>query len=70
MASYNNIVDKTKHTGRVIPYTTIDGVKTYDTKRIADEFGSFYVNMGANLAKQIPNSKKHVNEYITKYQEH
>ena len=29
----NNIVGKTKHTGRVIPFITIDSVKTYDANK-------------------------------------
>ena len=62
----NNIIGKTKHTSRVIPYITIDGVKTYDAKKIADEFGSFHGKMGANLAKKILESKKSVHEYISK----
>ena len=62
----NSIVSKTKHTGRIIPFITIDGAKTYDPKKIADEFGSFYANLGADLAKKIPNSQKSVNDYVAK----
>ena len=61
----NSIVSKTKHTGRIIPFITINGVKTYDPKKIADEFGNFYSNMGADLAMKILKSQKSVNDYVT-----
>ena len=41
-------------------------MKMYDLKKMVDEFGSFYANMGADLAKKIPNSQKSVNNYVTK----
>ena len=62
----NTIVCKTKHTGRVIPFITIDGMKTDDTKKIVDEVRKFHANMSANLAKKIPNSRNDVGDYISK----
>ena len=62
----NNIVGKTKHSGRIIPFISVNRVKMYDTKKIADEFGSCYANMGTNLAQKIPRSDKRTNEYISK----
>ena len=61
----NNIVGKTKQTGRVIPYITINDIKNYD-KKIANEFGSFHANLGSNLAKKIPTSEISVDQYILK----
>ena len=34
----NGIIGKRKHSGSIISYITINGVKTYDTKKIANEF--------------------------------
>ena len=62
----NSIVGKTKHSGRIIPFITIEGVRTYDSRKIADEFGCFYANIGANSAKRIPESRKGVHEYISR----
>ena len=60
----NCIVGKSKHTERIIPYITTEGIKTYD-KRIADEFSHFCVNMASNLANKILESRKNVQEYIS-----
>ena len=35
----NGIIGKRKHSGSIISHITINGVKTYDTKKIANEFG-------------------------------
>ena len=39
----NGIICKRKHSGCIISYITINGVKTYDTNKIANEFGRYYV---------------------------
>ena len=36
----------------------------YDANEIANEFGQYYVTMGADLARKIPESKKKVQEYV------
>ena len=46
----NGIIGKRKHSGSIISYITINGVKTYDTKKIANDFGRYYATMGADLA--------------------
>ena len=55
---------KTKHSGKIIPYITIDGIKTYDTKLMANEFGRFYVNMGKDLVNKMKQSSKALGDYI------
>ena len=49
----NKTIGKKKITGSIIPYITIDGIKTYSLDRIANAFGTFYANLGSNLANQI-----------------
>ena len=49
----NQTIGKTKHSGSIIPYISVDGIKTYDAKRISNEFGKFYANIGQNLASKI-----------------
>ena len=49
----NNIINKTNNKSSVINYITVDKIKYYDTKLIANKFGEFYADMGANLAGSI-----------------
>ena len=51
------MIGKTKHRGGIISNIMIDGLKTYNPKRIADEFGQFYSTLGENLASQIKPGK-------------
>ena len=48
----NVAISKTKHTGSINPYITIDGLKTYDPQKIANGFREFYSKMGEKLAHQ------------------
>ena len=49
---YNTKCEGGKHGGSIIPYISIDGVKTYNPKKISNAFGSFFVNLGSDLAKK------------------
>ena len=60
----NGIICKRMHSGCIISYMTINGVKIYDANKIANEFGRYYATMGADLAKKILDSKKKVEEYV------
>ena len=62
----NNIIGKMKHLRRIIPYITVNGIKTYDSIKIANEFGEFDSCLGADLADKIPNSKKLIDYYVSK----
>ena len=42
----NQTIGKTKHSGSIIPFISVEGIKTYDAKRISNEFGKFYANLG------------------------
>ena len=60
----NDVVNKTKNRGSIIPYIMIDGLKTYNPTKIANSFGKFYSELGKNLASKIPNSSSSVHSYI------
>ena len=60
----NDVVNKTKNRGSIIPYITVDGLKTYNPIKIANSFGQFYSELGKNLASKIPNSSLSVSKYI------
>ena len=60
----NQIISRQKHRGSLIQCISIDGMKTYDPQTISNAFGSFYANLGSNLAKQIKPGKTEISEYI------
>ena len=60
----NQTIGKTKHSGSIIPFISIEGIKTYDAKRISNEFGKFYANLGQNLASQISPGMRTVDDYL------
>ena len=47
------MVGKTKHKGTIISCITINGLKNYNPIKIANKFGKFYSNLGANLTSSI-----------------
>ena len=59
----NQMISKQKHRGSLIPFITVNGIKTYDPKRISNAFGSFYSNLGSDLAKKIKLGKMSIEEY-------
>ena len=62
----NQTTGKTKHSGSIIPYITIDCLQTYQPKRIAQHFRKFYSTMGADLAATIPKGLKDINDCLQK----
>ena len=49
----NNTISKVKHKGSIITSITVDSLKQYRPKDIANSFGKFYSELGGNLAKRI-----------------
>ena len=62
----NSRIGKCKHQVSIIPYITVQGIKTYDPKSIANKFGQFYSELGANLAATIKPGRTSVQDYISK----
>ena len=60
----NETICKKKHSGSIIPYITINGIKTYDPKKIANSFGSFYATIGSELVGKLPKSRKNIDDYV------
>ena len=52
-ALINEVVGKKKSSGSIIPYITIDGIRTYTPRKIANEFAHFYSSLGQTLANKI-----------------
>ena len=61
----NGIINKTKHRGCSISYISVDGVKMYSKKIIADEFVRFYAKLGELLAGKINQSTVTSADYIS-----
>ena len=49
----NRVIGKSKNAGISISHLTVDGIKVFDKKAIANKFGRFYANMGKDLAGKI-----------------
>ena len=49
----NSKLGKCKHKGNIIPHISVDGIRTYEPKVIANSFGKFYSEMGMNLTSTI-----------------
>ena len=62
----NAIICKHKHSGSVISYITIEGVRTYNPLKIAKAFGKFYSTLGSTLAKQINPGVNMIDYYLSK----
>ena len=65
-ALINNTIKKVKHRGSIIPYIKVDGISHTKPKEIANAFGRFYSQLGANLAKKITDGNHHIEEYVSK----
>ena len=62
----NQVIGKTKNKGCIIPYITIDGLKTYTPSKIANEFGKYYATVGEIMACKIGKGQHDIDHYITK----
>ena len=62
----NSVIKKKVKKTDLIEYLTIDQLKTYDCKRIAEEFGKHFATIGKTYAGKILASKKDVNYMLTK----
>ena len=62
----NNVIKRTKDKGSIISQIIIDGRKTSNPEKIANEFGKFYSTLGNNLALQISCGPQSAEHYIDK----
>ena len=60
----NDMINKTPNKLHVIDCLTVNGMKLTDPKGIANEFGSYFANVGKNFAEKIKKCKTAVNKYI------
>ena len=66
----NNTIKKVKHRGSIIPYITVDRLKQYHPKTIANSFGEFYSNLGPCLVKQIIHGTTPMSTYLGNIPKH
>ena len=62
-------VNKCKSRGSIIPYITINGLRTYDLKKIANSFAKFYSELGSSLASTISRGTKTIDHYLKTIQQ-
>ena len=62
-ALINKVVGKKKSSGSIIPYITINGIKTYMPRKIANEFAHFYSSLGQALANKIQSGRESIQNY-------
>ena len=62
----NKVISKKGHSGSIIPYITVDGIKITDPNKIANNFGEFYSSLGSNLVKKIPGGHSSIEDYLRK----
>ena len=65
----NQTIKKCKSGGNIIPYISIDGLCTYQQKKIANRFDQFYSSIGKNLASRIKPGTKEVDYYLSQMQQ-
>ena len=62
----NKVIKKEGHSGSIIPYITVVGIKITESNEIADSFGQFFLTLGSTLAQNIPASQHSANDYLGK----
>ena len=61
------IIGKKKCINQILPkQILVDKIEINDAKSIAEKFNEFYVNVGPNLAKKIPQSDLNFESYLPK----
>ena len=61
----NSVIGKNKNKGCSISHLTVDGVKIFNNKMIAEEFAKFYSNLGESLAPKITPGFKPAEHYLS-----
>ena len=61
----NSIIGKNKNKGCSISHLTVDRVKIFNKKMIAEEFPKFYFNLGESLASKITPGSKPAENYLS-----
>ena len=61
----NKVIRKRRHSGSIIPYITVDGIKITNPNEIADSFGQFY-NSRIQSSPKIPDSQQGAKDYLAK----
>ena len=62
----NQTIGKCKNKGSIIPYTTVDGIRTYAPNKIAENFGKFYSMVDQKQSASILAGKKNIDHYLSK----
>ena len=61
----NQVINKKKNSGSIIPYIMVDDIKVTNAHKIANEFGQFYSSLGKNLVSKIVPEQKSIDYFIS-----
>ena len=61
----NSQLGKCKHRGSIISYVSVIGIKQYEPKVIANQFGKFYSELGMKMASTIKYDGPLVEDYVS-----
>ena len=61
----NKIINKTNDKESIINYITVDNIRYYEAKSVADEFGKFYSTVGLKLTNKIHETNPSINDYLS-----
>ena len=62
----NQMISKCKNSGSIIPFLSINSIRTNNPKQIANKFGSFYSLLGSTLASKISKGTQDISHYMQK----
>ena len=62
----NQMISECKNSGSIIPFLSINGIRTNNPKQITNKFGSFYSSLGSTLASKIPKGTQDISHYMQK----
>ena len=60
----NNCIRKCKHLDSIIPHISINGIRTNNPDKIANNFSQFYADLEETLASKITLDNKSIDDYI------
>ena len=62
----NKAISKEKKKDSILSCITVDGIKQYTCKNIANEFGKIYSNIGKNVAAKIKKGERDIQVFLDK----
>ena len=65
-STIHEVCGKHNDKSSMIDYLTIDGIKTYESNKISNQFAMYFSTVGKKFANKLPPSVTPVSEYISR----